>query len=110
MRTLNFCIGALAINNGPEKQDLIEDMRALAIDSEEMTDEKYSLAINEYESILTSEQLDFLNAIRKRDMLLPDDIMSLDSTGFNVIDGLSANLITGQLGLIDPKALPQIRV
>ncbi|KAF4627991.1 hypothetical protein G7Y89_g10163 [Cudoniella acicularis] len=111
MRTLNFCMGALASRNAPGKEALLENMRSLTMsDPGDMTDEEYSQAISEVETVLTAEQLDMLNSIRKRQVLLPDDIINLDSTGFDVIDGLSANLITGQLGLVEPKMLRQARV
>ncbi|TVY40371.1 Flavine halogenase [Lachnellula occidentalis] len=105
MRTLNFCMGALASNEVPEKEALLQKLRTLAVsdDSGAISDEKYMLAMKEAETILTAEQLDYLNSIRKNETLIPDDIVNLDSTGFDVLDGFSANLIRGHLGLIEPK-------
>lgn len=76
----------------------------------DLTDEEYRQAMSEVETVLTAEQVEVLNSIRKRQLMLPDDIINLDSTGFDIIDGLSINLITGQLGLIKPKMLRQGRV
>jgi hypothetical protein len=104
-------MGALASNNAPGKEAILDNIRSLAISSpEDMTDEKYTKGISGVETVLTAEQLGFLNSIRKREVLLPDDIINLDSTGFDIVDGLSANLITGQLGLVKPKMIPQIPV
>ncbi|TVY94245.1 Flavine halogenase [Lachnellula willkommii] len=104
MRTLNFCIGALVSNDVPEKEALLQKLRILAVsDAGAISDEKYMLAMKEAETILTAEQLDYLNSIRKNETLIPDDIISLDSTGFDVLDGFSANLIRGHLGLVEPK-------
>ncbi|TVY43292.1 Flavine halogenase [Lachnellula subtilissima] len=104
MRTLNFCMGALASNEVPEKEALLQKLRLLAVsDSGTISDEKYMLAMKEAETILTAEQLDYLNSIRKNETLIPDDIISLDSTGFDVLDGFSANLIRGHLGLVEPR-------
>ena len=101
MRTLNFCMGALASNDSPEKEALLKNMRSIAVsDSGSVSDEKYQLAVKEAEKILTAEQLEYLDTIRKNDTLIPDDVVNLDSTGFDVFDGLSGNLIKGQLGLI----------
>lgn len=98
MQTLNFCIGAIASNNGPEKQALLDDLRSLRSPNE-MTDEEYRQAIEKVKTVLTPDQLELLNSIRKRGLLIPDDMINLDSTGANIINGMSANLITGQLGL-----------
>ncbi|QSZ36208.1 hypothetical protein DSL72_007334 [Monilinia vaccinii-corymbosi] len=106
MRTLNFCMGALASKNTPENQKLLKSMHSLAVgDSGGISDEKYTKVVKEAETILTAEQLDYLNSVRKNETLSTDEIMNLDSTGFDVLDGLSANLIKGQLGLVQPKWL-----
>ncbi|KAF7863836.1 hypothetical protein EAF04_006801 [Stromatinia cepivora] len=94
MRTLNFCLGALASNNAPEHGALLENLRSLAVsDSGAISDEKYRSLVKEAETVLTAEQLDYLNLVRKNETIIPDDIISLDSTGFDVLDEFSANLI-----------------
>ncbi|KAH8588217.1 non-heme halogenase [Bisporella sp. PMI_857] len=104
MRTVNFCMGALASNNAPGKEKLLQSMRSLAVsDSGVVSEEKYRLTLKEAEAALTPEQLQHLNLIRKNETLIPDDIVNLDSTGFDILDGFSANLVTGQLGLVQPK-------
>ena len=86
-----------------EKNALLEKMRTLAIvDPEDLTDEKYNQALTELQSVLTPEQLRILHTIRARQMLRPDDMLNIDSIGSDIIDGLSPNLVTGQLGLVDP--------
>ena len=101
MRTLNFCMGALESNNMPGKEELLQNMRALAVGNRgDLSDDKYQVAIKEAEKVLTAEQLDYLNSIRKNELLIPDDIVNLDSTGFDVLDGFYANLVKGQLGLV----------
>jgi len=104
MRTLNFCMGALASNDTQGKEALLEKMRQLAVsDAGAVSTEKFNSTVKEVETILTPEQLEYLNSVRKNDTLIPDDIVNLDSTGFDVLDGFSANLIKGQLGLVQPK-------
>lgn len=99
-------MGALASNEVPGNKALLENMQSLAVgDSEDISDEKYRNVVQEAETVLTAEQLDYLNSIRKNEVLSTDEIMNLDSTGFDVLDGWSANLIKGQLGLIQPKWL-----
>jgi len=102
MRTLSFCLGALASDsNAPAKEAALNDLKALAVsDAGAISDEKYRHAVHGAEAVLTAEQLEYLNATRKNESLIPDDLIGLDSTGFDVIDGLSANLVTGQLGLV----------
>jgi len=78
-------------------------MRNLAIsDPGDMSDEKYSHAVNELQAVLTPEQMRILNSIRARQMLRPDDMINIDSHGSDIIDGLSPNLVRGQLGLVEP--------
>ncbi|KAG9231661.1 hypothetical protein BJ875DRAFT_429306 [Amylocarpus encephaloides] len=105
VRTLSFCMGALTSGTAaPEKEAVVNDLKALAVsDGGAISDEEYRHAVKEAEAVLTTEQLEYLNAVRKNEILLPDDIIGLDSTGFDVLDGLSANLIKGQLGLVPPK-------
>jgi hypothetical protein len=101
LRTLNFCLGALASNNAPETGELLARMRSLATSSpEDLTDEKYSSAINGLHSVLSPEHSDVLKSIIKRPVMLPDDLINLDSTGFDIIDGWAANLVRGELGLV----------
>ncbi|KAB5566225.1 O-methyltransferase [Coniochaeta sp. 2T2.1] len=102
-QTLGFCLGAFAPVDVAEKNALLEKMRTLAIvDPEDLTDEKYNKALTELQSVLTPEQLRILHTIRARQMLRPDDMLNIDSIGSDIIDGLSPNLVTGQLGLVDP--------
>ncbi|KAM3064982.1 hypothetical protein ACMFMG_001190 [Clarireedia jacksonii] len=104
MRTLNFCMGALAFNDTPGNEELLKNMHSLAVsDSTSISDEKYKSIVKEAETVLTAEQLEYLNSVRKGETLRTNDIMSLDSTGFDVIDGFSANLTRGQLGFVQPK-------
>lgn len=107
MRTLNFCMGALASSDDPENEALLQNMHALAIgDSGDQSDEKYKSVVKEAEAVLTAEQLEYLNSIRKsKPWVTTDDIINLDSTGFDVLDGFSANLVKGQLGLVQPEGL-----
>jgi hypothetical protein len=103
LRTLNFCMGALANSANPAgKEELMENMRALAAGEKgEVTSAEYKLAIEKAESILSKEQLKYLNNIRKHDNgLVKFDVLNLDgASGFDVLDGYSTNLVTGQLGL-----------
>lgn len=94
-------MGALESNSNPGKEKLLQNIRALAIgDTSDTFDDKYQVAMKEAEKVLTAEQLVYLNSIRKNDLLIPDDIVNLDSTGFDVLDGFHANLVKGQLGLV----------
>ena len=80
----------------------MEKMRSLAIsDPGDMSDEKYSQAVAELQSVLTPEQVKTLHTIRARQMLRTDDMMNIENSGSDVIDGLTPNLVTGQLGLVD---------
>nr|BBL33407.1 putative flavin dependent halogenase [Helminthosporium velutinum] len=103
LRTLNFCMGALAnTNNSESKEELMKNMRALATGEKgEATSAEYKLAIEKAESILSKEQLEYLNHVRKHDNgLVKFDVLNLDGgSGFDVLDGYSTNLVTGQLGL-----------
>ena len=104
LRTLNFCMGALAhTNNSENKEELIRNMRALATGEKgDATSAEYKLAIEKAESILSEEQLAYLNNIREHDTgeLIKFDVLNLDgASGFDVLDGYSTNMVTGQLGL-----------
>ncbi|KAK4111488.1 hypothetical protein N656DRAFT_799320 [Canariomyces notabilis] len=101
--TLNFCLRAFIPVNPTEKKALLDKMRSLAIsDPEEMSDEKYARIAGELEAVLTPEQLNILKTLRARRMLRSDDTLNIDSIGSDVIDGLSPNLLRGQLGLVKP--------
>ncbi|CAI6340551.1 unnamed protein product [Periconia digitata] len=103
LQTLNFCMGALAhSNNSKAKEDIMENMRALAAGEKgEVTSAEYKLAIEKAESILSKDQLKYLNDIRNhQNDLVRFDVLNLDgASGFDVLDGYSTNLVTGQLGL-----------
>jgi len=102
LRTLNFCMGALAnTTDAGGKEELMKNMRALAAGEKEVTSAEYKLAIEKAESILSKEQLEYLNNVRKHDnSLVKFDVLNLDgASGFDVLDGYSTNLVTGELGL-----------
>lgn len=86
-----------------EKEELMKNMRALvAGESGTGSNKEYKLAIEKAESLLTKEQLEYLNSYRKHasDGFVKFDIMNLDGpSGFDVFDGYSMNLVTGELGL-----------
>jgi hypothetical protein len=96
-------MGALANSGNPTgKKELMESMRALAAGEKGgVTSAEYKLAIEKAESILTKGQLDYLNDIRKHEnKLVKFDVLNLDgASGFDVLDGYSTNMVTGQLGL-----------
>lgn len=96
-------MGALAhSSNSESKEELMKNMRALAAGEKgEVTSAEYKLAIEKAESILSKEQLEYLNNIRKHDNnLVKFDVLNLDGgSGFDVLDGYSTNLVTGQFGL-----------
>ena len=96
-------MGALAnTNNSESKEELMKNMRALATGEKgEATSAEYKLAIERAESILSKEQLEYLNHVRKHENgLVKFDVLNLDGgSGFDVLDGYSTNMVTGQLGL-----------
>lgn len=102
-QALNFCFRAFHQVDSKEKQNLIEKMRSLAIsDPDDLSNEKYSAALKELEAVLTPDQLHILQTIRARQMLRPEDMFTVETIGSDVIDGLSVNMVTGQLGLVHP--------
>jgi len=96
-------MGALAHSgNSAGKEELMENMRALAAGEKgEVTSAEYKLAIEKAESILSKEQLEYLNNIRNHtNGLVKFDVLNLDgASGFDVLDGYATNLVTGELGL-----------
>ncbi|KAL2261621.1 hypothetical protein VTK26DRAFT_3740 [Humicola hyalothermophila] len=102
--TLNFCLRAFFPVNVAEKKELMEKMRKLAGSDPNgnVTDEDLSRAAAELEAVLTPEQLNTLKTIRARQMLRSEEWIGIDHIGNDVIDGLSPNLVTGQLGLVEP--------
>lgn len=95
-------MGALAnTTDAGGKEELMKNMRALAAGEKEVTSAEYKLAIEKAESILSKEQLEYLNNVRKHDnSLVKFDVLNLDgASGFDVLDGYSTNLVTGELGL-----------
>ena len=107
LRTLDFCLGALVSNGSQratkEKEELVRSMRALVAGENGPRSEKEDkLAIEKAEALLTEEQLEYLNKYRKygTDGFVKFDVMNLDGpSGFDVFDGYSMNLVTGELGL-----------
>jgi hypothetical protein len=57
---------------------------------------------------LKPEQIAMLDKLRGEKRLVPDDIMNIDSAGLDVLDGLSANLVRGQLGLVGRGSLTEV--
>nr|BBL33421.1 putative flavin dependent halogenase [Lachnum palmae] len=102
LRTINFCMGALANNDtNPEKEALMQKLRSLTASGEGgISDEEYKAAMEKVETTLTPGQLEYLNSIRKHDGFIKYDVINLDATGFDVIDGLAPNLVRGELGLL----------
>lgn len=102
--TLSFCMRAFFPVDVAEKRQLMEKMRMIATTDPNgnISDEEYSRATAELQSVLTPEQFNTLKTIRARQMLRTDEWISIDGLGSDVIDGLSPNLLTGQLGLVEP--------
>ncbi|KAL9607854.1 MAG: hypothetical protein Q9167_007277 [Letrouitia subvulpina] len=95
-KTVDFCFGAFAPAASDQREAVLKKVDDLGVSGNTLEGRK------ELEAALSPEELRILETIQARQMLRMEDITNIDSFGLDVIDGLTPNLKTGDLGLVRP--------
>lgn len=95
-KTVDFCFGAFAPAASDQREAVLRKVGDLGVNSNTLEGKK------ELEAALSPEELRILETIQARQMLRMEDITNIDSFGLDVIDGLTPNMKTGDLGLVRP--------
>lgn len=94
--TVDFCYRAFIPIPPEQKESVLRKMQDLKLDD--------TTSAAELEASLSPEELRIMNSIRARQMLRSEDTINIDTFSTDTINGLTANLKTGELGLTKPVA------
>jgi hypothetical protein len=97
---MEFCFKAFFTHLPMEKRDaLLEKLKGYGLDaSTDLSDENSLKAIEEVEKNLTPEEQQVLSILQGRRMVR-EDVFNIDNFALDSIDGLSPNMVHGNLGL-----------
>ncbi|KAK7709555.1 hypothetical protein SLS64_003613 [Diaporthe eres] len=101
-KTVEFCFKAFTPITAAQRDTVAKKLEALGLDAQS-DDAQVQGAIDALEKSLTPEENEVLAVMRSR-RLVREDGFNMDSFVRNSIDGLSANLERGKLGLVKAEA------
>ena len=106
-KTLDFCVQAL-LPTEPRKRDAVmEKVQHMQIDAANAKDPVK--ATKDLEAVLNPEEMKVYTSVRAREMVRREEILNIDTFNTDVIDGLTANVTRGSLGLVAPSAKPGLK-
>lgn len=106
-KTVDFCFHAFVPVPLAEKEAVLEKMEQLGISDPNVSDDKFNQGVAELQGLLSPEQMRIMHTIRARQMLRSEDTLNIDNFGTDVINGLSPNLVRGDLGLVEARKIAQ---
>lgn len=99
-QTVDFCFKAFAPAPPDQKEEILRKVEALSVKDKDSYSVKPHQIVEELEVSLTPEEIRILKLIQARQMLRSEDMLNIESFSTDVIDGMSANVKRGELGLV----------
>ena len=106
-KTVEFCTLAFMPTAPKEQEAVLKKLDDLKI-SPSVASEAQTKANEDLKEALSPDEMRVLSTIRAREMLRSEDTVNIDTFSTDTIDGLTANLVTGSLGLMEPAAQAEI--